>query len=287
MELAVSALVLGSILCLGKARALDRSAGVTRILPGASPAPGSAGTASPAPMAALAGFVSAHRRGLAQALGTLGGGLLGLQVAGPVGMAGGVAGGWLVPRALDRRRTGRREELLERQLAEAVETCALAVKSGLSIGQALEFAAAEAHPPMRGLMGELMAERTVGAPLDEALQRFGTSLGTDEGRLFVLILSIHHRSGGNLAAPLQEVASTIQHRTAVRRELRGLTAQGRISGAILGGLPIGFFLVLSATSRRDLAPIYRSPAGIAMLAVGFVLEALAYLWIRRLMKVLV
>ena len=67
--------------------------------------------------------------------------------------------------------------------------------------------------------------------------------------------------------------------------MRALTAQGRVSGTILGGLPIGFFLVLSATSRRELTPIYRSPAGIAMLTVGLVLEALAYLWIRRLMRV--
>jgi tight adherence protein B len=213
------------------------------------------------------------------------GGFLGLQIAGPAGVIGGAAAGWAIPRTLERRRGRRRLELLERQLSDLVETTAGAVRSGLSIAQALEFAAAEAAPPMRGLVDEFRAERALGTALEEALDRFGDAVGTDEARMFVLILSIHVKSGGNLAAPLQEVASTIHHRTAVRRELRALTAQGRVSGAILGGLPIAFFLVLSATSRHELGPIYRSAAGIAMLAAGLGLEGVAYLWIRRLMRV--
>jgi tight adherence protein B len=121
--------------------------------------------------------------------------------------------------------------------------------------------------------------------VERALETFAQALGTDDGRLFVLILTIHQRSGGNVAGALEEVASTIRHRVAVRRELRALTAQGRVSGTILGALPIGFFLVLATTSRGELVPIYRSAAGIAMVTAGLVLEALAYLWIRRLLKV--
>jgi len=81
------------------------------------------------------------------------------------------------------------------------------------------------------------------------------------------------------------VAATIRHRIAVRRELRALSAQGRISGSILGALPIAFFLVLAATSHHDLAPVYRSPAGIAMISSGLLMEGLAFLWIRRLLRV--
>jgi len=58
-----------------------------------------------------------------------------------------------------------------------------------------------------------------------------------------------------------------------------------VSGAILGALPIAFFLVLAATSRRQLGPIYRSVPGIAMVTGGLVMEGLAYLWIRRLLRI--
>jgi tight adherence protein B len=211
--------------------------------------------------------------------------VFGLVVAGPVGIATGAVSGWAVPRLHERRRRRRTEEKLEGQLAEVVETVAAAVRSGLSIAQAVEFCASEAEAPIEPLLRRLVAERSVGDPVERALEAFADALGSDDGRLFVLILAIHQRSGGNVAGALEEVASTIRHRVAVRRELRALTAQGRVSGSILGGLPIGFFLVLATTARGELAPIYRSAAGIAMLGVGLVLEALAYVWIRRLLRV--
>src|SRR5262249_49322976 len=125
----------------------------------------------------------------------------------------------------------------------------------------------------------------VAVPFEDALEHFGRALGSEDARLFTLIVRIHSKSGGNLAAALEEVASTIRHRISVRRELRAFTAQGRVSGAILGSLPIGFFGVLALTSRRELAPVYRSAAGIAMIATGLVMEALAFIWIRRLLRV--
>ena len=60
-----------------------------------------------------------------------------------------------------------------------------------------------------------------------------------------------------------------------------------MSGAILGSLPIVFFLVMSVTSRGDLEPVLRSPAGIAMVGAGLLMQGIAYLWIRRLLRVVV
>jgi tight adherence protein B len=98
-------------------------------------------------------------------------------------------------------------------------------------------------------------------------------------------MTVHGKSGGNLAGALDEVVRTIRHRISVRRDLRALSAQGRISGTVLGSLPVGFFLVLASTSHRELAPVYRSGVGAAMVVAGLLMQALAYLWIRKLMKV--
>jgi tight adherence protein B len=212
-------------------------------------------------------------------------GLAGLQLVGPLGLAAGTVGGALVPRALDRKRRGERSHRLERQLAEVAESTAMAVRSGLSIAQALEFAAEEAAPPMSIVLGHCIQEQRLGVSFEEALGRFADDLGSPDARLFTLVVKIHARSGGNLAGALEDVAATIRHRIGVRRELRALSAQGRISGSILGALPIAFFLVLAATSHGDLAPVYRSAAGIAMISAGLVMEALAFAWIRRLLRV--
>jgi Flp pilus assembly protein TadB len=58
-----------------------------------------------------------------------------------------------------------------------------------------------------------------------------------------------------------------------------------LSGAILGFLPIGFFLFLSVTSRRDIAPAYHSSTGATAIVAGLLMQGAAFLWIRRLLRV--
>lgn len=212
-------------------------------------------------------------------------GLAGSRLVGPLGLVAGVTIGAVLPRFLHKRKAGRVTQELERQLAEIAETTAMAVRSGFSIGQALEFAAEESVAPMSEVLGRFMREQHLGTPFEEALRRLSDELGTPDANLFTLVVTIHAKSGGNLAGALDEVSGTIRHRIAVRRELRALSAQGRISGSVLGTLPLAFFVVLAATSHHDLAPVYRSPAGVAMITAGLVMEALAFLWIRHLLRV--
>ena len=75
--------------------------------------------------------------------------------------------------------------------------------------------------------------------------------------------------GGELPAVLDQVAATLRERSAAAREVRALTAQARLSGAILGLLPIGFFLFLWVTSRDDIEAAFHSPAGSPPIALGF------------------
>jgi tight adherence protein B len=212
-------------------------------------------------------------------------GIAGLRLIGPLGLVAGLPVGALIPRWLAKRRTAKVHHELERQLAEVAEATGMAVRSGLSIVQAMEFAAEEASSPMSEALGRCIDEQRLGMPFEEALHRFADELASADAQLLTLVVGIHARSGGNLAGAVDEVAATIRHRIAVRRELRALSAQGRISGSILGALPIAFFLVLAATSHEDLAPVYRSPAGILMITSGLLLEGLAFLWIRRLLRV--
>jgi tight adherence protein B len=193
--------------------------------------------------------------------------------------------GAAVPFAIQRRRHRKESEALEGQVGELASTVAQAVRSGLSISRAIEAAALDAEAPMLPLLDGVLAEQRLGVPLDSALSGLAHSIGTDDARLLVLILVTHSKSGGNIAIALQEVAATIRHRVEARRELRALTAQGRISGAILGSLPIGFFILMAAMGGHELGTVYRSGAGMVMVLVGLGLESLAYLWIRRLLRI--
>lgn len=215
--------------------------------------------------------------------GSVGLGLLGLGLAGPVGAGAGALGGASLPLALARRARRREAERLERQVGEAAETVALALRSGRSVPGALEAAAHELEPPMGPLLARVLRDHRLGTPLAPALRALGERVGTPEGRILVLLLEAGARSGGNLSKALDEVARTVRHQVALRRELRALSAQGRISGAVLGALPVGFFLLVAATSRGELGPVLRSGPGAAMVASGLVLEGLGFLWIRRIL----
>jgi tight adherence protein B len=210
---------------------------------------------------------------------------IGIAIGGPpVGLAG-AAVGWAIPAAVRRRRDRRREEQLESQLAERVATVAAALRAGQSLSQAIRFAADEGEPPAAAQLRAVVDRETLGVPLDESLERWAAEESGPDVRLVASVLQLHHRVGGDAPAVLDQVARTLRHRRAAGREVRSLTAQARLSGSILGLLPVGFFLFMSVVSREDMSAAYGSPIGLGAIVVGLVLDAGAYLWIRRLLRV--
>jgi tight adherence protein B len=271
---------MGTLLLLGRALQASHAEGIHELVGSVDPV---AGVVARFPIPALVRFAR-RPAGIASVAGvTLG--WLGLLLAGGGGLVAGLVGGSASPFLMARRGRRRRSELLEGQVADLAESLALAVRSGLSVRQALEFSASEVEDPMRSSAEEALRSNALGAPLERAVSRWSADVGTDEARLLALVLTIHTRSGGDLATALEVVAGTIRHRISLRRELRAMSAQGRMSGAILGALPLVFFVVLFATSHAELAPVYRSSAGTAMVVSGLVLELLAYAWIRRILRV--
>jgi len=125
----------------------------------------------------------------------------------------------------------------------------------------------------------------MGMPLGASIDIWA---GGEEGadfRLTASVLQLHRRIGGDLPSVLDRVAHTLSERRAAAREASSLTAQARLSGAILGFLPIGFFLFLTLLSPKDMAAAYRSPAGVIAIVGGFAMQGAAFLWIRSLLRV--
>ncbi len=212
-------------------------------------------------------------------------GVAGYAVAGPLGSAIGLALSIIV-RRLGRVRsrrvlTARRDE----QLADAVAALTAAVRSGMSVPQAIAYAMREAEAPVADDLARMVADIDVGVPLTDAVDAWARRAGSEDAQLVAGALDLHRRSGGDLPAILDQVASTIRERVAVGREIRALTAQARLSGWILGILPIGFFGFLWLTSRRDIQGALATPAGLGSVLIGLALELGAFLWIRSLLDV--
>ena len=198
-----------------------------------------------------------------------------------IGLGAGPAWSWIARRRRQRRRADR----LEEDLADAVTAIAAAMRASMSLPQAVAYAAEEVEDPLAETLRRVVARTNLGEPFDDALDRWGDEVGGDDARLIVGVLSLHRRTGGDLPHVLDRVASTLRERRAAAREVRALTAQARLSGGILGALPVGFFLFLLITSRSDVAAAFGSAAGRAALGLGFAMELVAFLWIRKLLRV--
>jgi tight adherence protein B len=188
-------------------------------------------------------------------------------------------------RAFTAGRRSRRKAVLGPQLADAVSAIASGSRAGLSLQQAVELAAGQVAAPLGPSLHEVADRAALGSPLDDALERWATAIPVPDVRLAAAVLRLHRRTGGALPPLLEGLARTLRERAAVAREVRSLTAQARLSGAIMGLLPIGFFAFLWLTSRRDVVAALHSSTGLTAIVVGLVMQTLAFVWIRHLLRV--
>ncbi len=220
-----------------------------------------------------------------RSVGALGGFVVGASMAGLPGAAIGGTGAIMIPVVRARRMVARRTERMQEQLAEAVSVIAAGLRTGQSLLQAISLAADEVGAPVGATLRELADRVSLGVPFPRSLGGWVAEVSVPEARLIAGVLSLQRRTGGDLPVVLDRLARTLRDRQAAAREVRSLTAQARLSGAILGCLPIGFFLFLSVTSRRDIAAAYHSSTGATAIVTGLLMQGAAFLWIRRLLRV--
>ncbi len=178
---------------------------------------------------------------------------------------------------------GRADRLLEGALPELLEAMARSLRSGASLRQAVEEAAAAP-----GLVGHdlrlVTAEVAAGVSLVTALDRWGRRRPLPGVRLAVSALGLGAETGGAHARALDGVAATLRARSAVAGEVRALSAQARLSAVVIVVAPLGFSALAAATDERT-AAFFGTPLGLACLAAGLALDAVAALWMHRLSRV--
>lgn len=207
-----------------------------------------------------------------------------LFVGMPVGIVAAVAA-VAAPAFIRRRREARSSRQVDEQLADGIAGIAAGMRAGLSLSQAVAFAAKEVEPPLADALAQVVDRESMGMSLSDSLDEWAHSMDGPDFRLAASVLQLHRRTGGDLPMVLDRVAQTLSDRRAAAREARSLTAQARLSGAILGFLPIGFFVFLSVLSPSDMSAAFRSSAGLAAIASGLTMQGAAFLWIRSLLKV--
>ena len=223
-------------------------------------------------------------------VGTIGAGLLGavlgaaiwqnVLLAGVIGVVGG-----LVPTVLLRMSLNRQSDRLREQLPDVLTIMASSLRAGHSFLQALDTVAREIPAPANVEFQRLVAEIRLGRPSEDALEALADRVGSPDFRWAVLAVNIQREVGGNLAEILDNVADTLRERATMRRQIKVLTAEGRLSAWVLALMPFGMALYMFAVNPEYISLLFTSQVGLIMVGVGGVLLILGILWMRKIVDI--
>lgn len=211
----------------------------------------------------------------------LGIGLLFSPVAAAMGLLVGAA---LPPLVVARRATSRRRDL-EAQLPDVLDLAASSMEAGHSLLTALALVAEDAADPLGPEIARVLSETEVGRPLLEALDAMALRLDIPDLNWTVEGVRIQSEVGGRLSEMLRTLASFMRAREEVRRELRALTAEGKLSAYVLGALPILMFGFMALSARAYIEVLFVETAGQILLAGAVVMMIGASLAMRKIVNV--
>jgi tight adherence protein B len=196
-------------------------------------------------------------------------------------VAGGAAGPFLL---LSYRRAERSRALLA-QLPDVLQLMAGSLAAGYSLPQAIDAVVREGQEPIATEFSRALLEVRLGASAEDALGGVAARLRSRDLAWVVMAIHIQREVGGNLAELLRSVADTLRERDFLRRHVRALSAEGRLSAWILGCLPPMIALALLVLRPEYVRPLFTDALGITLVAFGLVLLGLGVFWMSRIVRV--
>ena len=195
----------------------------------------------------------------------------------PVVLAIGFAVGAIAPRIWLNFRKGSRIKQFNSQLPDTVTLIANALRAGSSFLQAIELVVRESRPPISIEFGRVIREVNLGLPFDIALENMVRRVRSEDFELMATAIAIQHQVGGNLAEILDSIAFTIRERIRIKGEIRTLTAQQRMSGYVVGGLPFFLALFIYLAAPKFFDPMFVAPPDVIGIPLGVILFFIAML----------
>ncbi len=178
-----------------------------------------------------------------------------------------------------------RKRKFEQQLPDMLQLLSGTLRAGYSMMQGVEAVSQEVEDPMGRELRRVVTETRLGRPLEESLDSVAERMGSNDFAWATMAIRIQREVGGNLAELLMTVAETMTHRERLRRDVKTLTAEGRMSAYVLGILPIGLGLAMYVLNPDYMSQLWESGTGEALLIGGGALMIAGFYWMSRIVKI--
>lgn len=221
---------------------------------------------------------------LIAAVASLFGLLLGALMAGPFGallFGGGAAAGFAMFVSV---KSKRRQAAFAELLPDSLTLISGSLRAGHSLPQALDALVQETDGPIHDEFRRALFEIQLGHSIGDALRSVGTRVRSEDFDWVVQAIEIQREVGGDLAAVLDNVAATIRDRTRVKRQIQGLTAEGRFSALVLLALPFFVLFFLMFMNPDYLRSLTDTAVGMAVLASAGALMLVGAIWLKRITR---
>ncbi|WP_261134554.1 type II secretion system F family protein [Bacillus sp. Marseille-Q3570] len=193
----------------------------------------------------------------------------------------GVAGGYMLPIMWIKKKEKKRIQKFNDGLADMISTVVGSLRAGFSFPQALQTVVEEADDPISSEIGFVLKEMQYGSSLEDSLNELYERMPSEDLELMIQAILIQRQVGGNLATVLDKIVQTIRDRTKIQRQISTLTAQGKLSGIVIGLLPLILGLVLYLIEPEYIATLFTHIIGMGLLGAGLISGIIGFILIRK------
>jgi tight adherence protein B len=193
--------------------------------------------------------------------------------------------GFILPYSYASIQRNKRFEKFEELFPEAIDTLARAVRAGHAFTTALEMITAEVAEPVSGEFRQLYEEQKFGMPVRDALMNLTDRVPLVDVKFFVTAVMLQRETGGNLAEILDNLSYVIRERFKIQRQVRVYTAQGRLTMALLMGMPPIIVTAMLLLNPSFIRPLFADPIGHTLLVGGITLQTIGYFVIRKIIRI--
>jgi tight adherence protein B len=193
--------------------------------------------------------------------------------------------GFVLPYSYASYKRQKRFNKFDELFPEAIDTLARAVRAGHAFTTALEMITNEISEPIAGEFRQLYEEQKFGMPVRDALLNLTERMPSVDVKFFVTAVMLQRETGGNLAEILDNLSYVIRERFKIQRQVRVYTAQGRLTMALLMGMPPIIVVVMMALNPAFIKPLFSDPIGHTLLVAGITLQTVGYFVIRKIIRI--
>ena len=191
----------------------------------------------------------------------------------------------LLPPAFVNFKAARRGKAFQSQLPDTLQLLSGSLRAGYSLLQGIEAVSKEVGDPMGKELRRVITEARLGREVEDSMDAVSERMASPDFAWAVMAIRIQREVGGNLSELLLTVSDTMVHRERLRRDIAGLTAEGKMSAMILGFLPVGLGAFMWLSNPEYMAPLGSTTLGHVLLGVATVSLLIGFAWMKKIINI--